>query len=242
MKKLIAFLFIALFPVLVFAKEYEEESINIKLNIKDEYVTLTRDNLDNNENLNKLGLTKELMSQLMKGNNIYFDIIKSDMSYEILVVVPKTKVAIDNLTKQDDFFLENLKKELVKSTGAEVSSIYKNSYNYVVVEYFDKNTNYYIVNYYTVVNSRGYNFQLQKKSKITDDEKKDLMELVDSVKYKVIEEKKETKEETKKEEEKEGFNYMNIVYGAILGAMAGIATYYIGITFRRIKSSKKSSK
>lgn len=238
MKKLIAFLIIALFPVLIFAKEYEEESINIKLNIKDEYITLTRDNLDNNENLNKLGLTKELMSKLMEGNNIHFDIIKSDMSYEILVVIPKTIVAIDNLTKQSDFFLENLKEELVKNTGAEVSSIYKNNYNFVVVEYFDKNTNYYIVNYYTVVNSRGYNFQLQKKSKIAEEEKKELKELVDSVNFKVIEEKKETKKEEKTEDKKEGFKYMNIVYGAILGAMAGIATYYIGITVKKVKSSK----
>ena len=61
----------------------------------------------------------------------------------------------------------------------------------------------------------------------------DLKEIVDSVKFKVIEEKKE---EIK--EEKEEFNYMNLVYGAILGLMAGVITYYIGITIKRLKQGR----
>ena len=233
MKKLMGFLIITLFPIFIFAKELENTTLNIKLEVNDDYITLTRDNLIDNKDLDKLGITKENMEKLMINNNIYFDIIKSDISYEILVVVPKTNVSINNLTKEDDLFLENLRKELAKQTASEISNIYKNNYNFVMVDYYDKNTGYYIVNYYTVVNSRGYNFQLQKRSKITDDEKNDLKNIIDKVNFKIIEEKKE-----EKKEEKQEFDYMIIVYGAILGAMAGIITYYIGITYKRIKSSK----
>ena len=233
MKKLMGFLFITLFPIFIFAKELEITDLNIKLEVNDNYITLTRDNLIDNRDLDKLGITTENMEQLMINNNIYFDIIKSDISYEIIVVVPKTNVSIKNLTNEDDLFLDNLRKELVKQTDAEISNIYKNNYNFVMVDYYDKDTGYYIVNYYTVVNSRGYNFQLQKKSKITDSDKNELKEIIDSVKFKVIEEKKE---EIK--EEKEEFNYMNLVYGAILGLMAGVITYYIGITIKRLKQGR----
>lgn len=233
MKKLMGFLFITLFPIFIFAKELEITDLNIKLEVNDNYITLTRDNLIDNRDLDKLGITTENMEQLMINNNIYFDIIKSDISYEIIVVVPKTNVSIKNLTNEDDLFLDNLRKELVKQTDAEISNIYKNNYNFVMVDYYDKDTGYYIVNYYTVINSRGYNFQLQKKSKITDSDKNELKEIIDSVKFKVIEEKKE---EIK--EEKEEFNYMNLVYGAILGLMAGVITYYIGITIKRLKQGR----
>ena len=233
MKKLMGFLIITLFPIFIFAKELENTNLNIKLEVNDDYITLTRDNLLDNKDLDKLGLTKENMEKLMIENNIYFDIIKSDISYEVLVVVPKTNVSIKNLTKEDDLFLENLRKELAKQTDSEISNIYKNNYNFVMVDYYDKNTGYYIVNYYTIVNSRGYNFQLQKKTQLTDSDKDDLKNIIDNVTFKIIEEKKE-----EKKEEKQEFDYMIIVYGAILGAMAGIITYYIGITYKRIKSSK----
>ena len=233
MKKLMVFLFITLFPIFIFAKELEITDLNMNLNVNDNDIILSIDNLENNKDLEKLGISKETMENIMINNNIYLDIIKADASYEILVIVPQTNVSIVNLTKKDDAFIENLRKEVVEETGAEISSIYKNNYKFIMVDYYDKDTGYYAVNYYTVVNSKGYNFQLQKKSKITDSDKNDLKEIVDSVKFKVIEEKKE---EIK--EEKEEFNYMNLVYGAILGLMAGVITYYMGITIKRLKQGR----
>ena len=233
MKKLMVFLFITLFPIFIFAKELEITDLNMNLNVNDNDIILSIDNLENNKDLEKLGISKETMENIMINNNIYLDIIKADASYEILVIVPQTNVSIVNLTKKDDVFIENLRKEVVKETGAEISSIYKNNYKFIMVDYYDKDTGYYAVNYYTVVNSKGYNFQLQKKSKITDSDKNDLKEIVDSVKFKVIEEKKEEIKEEKKE-----FNYMNLVYGAILGLMAGFITYYIGITIKRLKQGR----
>ena len=56
MKKILL-LIISLFPFLVMAKNYEIKDINLKLNASDEWIVFTRDNLDNNKDLEDLGLT-----------------------------------------------------------------------------------------------------------------------------------------------------------------------------------------
>ena len=146
MKKIIIILLIVLCPVITLAKNYEESDINMKLSIKDDFLVLTRDNLEENDNLTKLNISKKTMEELMNKNNIYFDIINSDISYEILVIVPKVVLDFNNLSNASDDILNELRSELVKKTGASVSNIYKSNHNYVVVDYYDKNTNFYIVN------------------------------------------------------------------------------------------------
>ena len=130
----------------------------------------------------------------------------------------------------DNTKLENIKKEITNKVGTDKVSTYKNKYDYLVFEYVYKDTGIYIINYYTVINSRGYNIQLQKKTNITEEERNSLKKIVDSIDYKVVEEVIY--------EDKPKFNYMNLVYGAILGLMAGIITYYIGMTIKRLKQGR----
>ena len=234
MRKFILCLLVVLLPIFVFAKEYKSNDINIKLNVNDEsYIVLTRDNLSDNPDLVTLNITEEKYEEEMKKDNIYFDIIKRDISYEVIIVVPNTITEFNNLKDLDNTKLEDIKKEITSKIGTDKVSTYKNKYDYLVFEYVYQDTGIYIINYYTVINSRGYNIQLQKKTSITEEERNGLKEIVDSIDYKVIEEKKE---EIK--EEKEKFNYMNLVYGAILGLMAGVITYYIGITIKRLKQGR----
>ena len=242
MKKILVFLSILLFPLFSLAKEYELSDINIKLDIRDDFITFTKDNLENNSDLTKLGISKEYMEEVMDKNNIYFDIIKNDVSYEILVIVPDTKLAFNNLSNATDSMLNDLKGEIVKKTGAEISDVYKSSHNYILVDYYDSKTGYYIVNYYTVVNASGYNFQLQKKSAITEDEKKELKELVDSVEIKVLDEYKDESKDTQESIDnynnpKRTFDFKNILYGAIIGAASGLLYYVITIIIKKKKSS-----
>lgn len=240
MKKLLLLLVILFIPLFIYAKEYKVDDINITLDAKDDLIVLTKDNLENNPDLAKLNLTKDYMESLMEANNIYYDIIKIDMSYEVLVVTPKTRLQFNNLSNATDEILEDIKKELVKKTGAEVSSIYKGHHNFIVVDYFDSKTNLYILNYYTVVNARGYNFQLQKKYEITDSEREELKDLIDTVNIDVLEEYKNESAETQKNIDnynKKGFNYWNIVYGALIGAGAGLISYLIGLFIKKKKSS-----
>jgi hypothetical protein len=169
------------------------------------------------------------MLNIMEKNNIYFDIIKSDSSYEVLGIVPKSTPLFSDLSKASDDELSNLKETIKKETGDNMPIIYKNDYAFVVVNYSDK-IGYNNINYYTVINNRGYNIQLQKKTKITEDDEEELRDIIDGVKFKIVDENKD--------EEKRPFDYKIIVYGVIIGLMAGIITYVIGSKIIDKKSSK----
>ena len=241
MKRIILFLTIILLPTIIYAKEFEAKDINLKADIRDDFYVFTRDNLDNNTDLSKLGISKSYLEETMKKNNIYMDVLKKDVSYEILVVVPSKVLAFNNLSNATDSMLEELREELVKKTGATVSKVYKGNHNYIIVDYYDKNTDYYIVNYYTVVNAKGYNVQLQKKSAITEEERKDIKEFVDTIKITILDEyRNETSTAVQKKIEnanKKDFNYTNVIIGAIIGAVIGLISYIIGLVIRKKKSS-----
>lgn len=225
MKRIMVFWLVLLLPIFVLAKEYTISDINIKLDVNEDYIVLTRDNLNNNPDLIKLNVTEEYMKTVMENNNIYLDIIKNDLSYEILVVVPKTTPLFNNLSEATDEELSTLKNTIIKETGDNMPIVYKNDYSYITVNYHDSN-GYYNMNYYTVFNSRGYNIQLQKKTAITDSDKSDLNEIVDSITF------------IKESDNKEPFNYKIIILGVVLGLIAGIITYIIGTKIIKKKSSK----
>ena len=236
MKKIIVFWLILILPIFVLAQEYEESDINLKIDVNDRFIVLSRDNLADNPDLEKLNLTEENMKNIMEKNNIYFDIINNDVSYEIVIVVPQTKLDFDNLTEVNDLMLDNLKSELVKKTGAQASYIYKGNYNYVVVDYHDENSGYNVINYYTVMNKRGYNVQLQKKGEILEEDKNNLREIVDSISIKSLAKPKENS--NKVDNNKKTIDVKIIICGVVIGAIAGVITYYIGINIKKRKSSR----
>lgn len=237
MKRIMVFWLVLFFPIFVLAKEYDVKDINVKLNIDDSYMVLTRDNLDNNNDLEKLGITKEQAKDIMTKSSIYLDIINSSVSYEILVVVPEVTLPVNNITGISEDLLNSFKDEAAKKVGASVSNIYKSRYNYIVVDYFDEITEDYIVNYYTVVDAKGYNFQLQKKSKITDEEKNSLKEIVDTVVINGVE--NEIKEEPKEQNTvKSKLDLKKLLFAFGIGLTAGLITYFIGIMISKKKSSK----
>ena len=163
MKKIALFLIILAFPFIIFAGKLEIKDINLKVTVDDSFIIFTRDNLDGNNNLDKLGINKDYLKKSLEKNSIYLDIVEENANYEIIVVVPNIKLDMDNISSSTTAQLNSLKDEIVKKTNAKTASVYRNKYNYVFVDYYDEKTGYYIVNYYTVMNSKGYNFQLQKK-------------------------------------------------------------------------------
>ncbi len=227
MKRIMVFWLVLLLPVFVFATEYKSDDIKMKFDVTDTFIVLTRDNLDSNPDLSKLNVSKEYMEKTMNTNNIYFDIVKSDLSYEVLIVVPKIEPLFSDLDEATNEELSTLKETITKQTNDKMPIVYKNDYSFIVVDYQD-NSGYSNINYYTVIDSRGYNIQLQKKGKITEEEEEELRDIVDSIVF-----EREIKEENKL------FDFKTIVIGAILGAIAGIITYIIGA---RISKKKKKSK
>ena len=229
MKRIIVFWLVLLLPVIVFSQEYKSSEIKIKFSVDNEYTVLTRDNLDDTV-LESLNTSKEKMKSLMENNNIYYDIVKSDLSYEILIVVPNVTPSYPNLLEATDEELTALKNTIIKETGDTMPIIYKNKYAFVVVNYQDSNG--YVKNYYTVVNSRGYNIQLQKKTEITDEEEDELKEIIDSIEFETP---------AKKQEEKKSIDIKVILWSILIGLVAGVITYLISTSITKKNSDKKKN-
>ena len=99
------------------AKEYIASDINTKINISDEYIVLTRDNLDE-DSLNKLNVSKEYLEEVMYNDNIYYIIAKENISNEIIVVVPENKLPFKNLKPSLDLHIHHF--FLFQNGGADL--------------------------------------------------------------------------------------------------------------------------
>ncbi len=222
MKKI--FFLICLLPIFVFAKEYTINDINLKLDVNDNWIVFTRDNLDNNDDLITFNLDKESLLSLYQKQMIYFDGIPEDTSYEFLVIVPNNSLEVNNLSHYPDGLVMETSKELAKKVNTDNYKTYMARHKYAVVNYFDKATNMYIVNYYTVMNAKGYNFQLQKQTKITNEEIKNLENIIDSIEIKELigfEKENETIQKEINNYGKSSFNFKNVLIYALIGAITG---------------------
>ncbi len=226
MKKILL-LIISLFPFLVMAKDYDIKDINLKFNVSDEWIAFTRDNLDNNKDLEDLGLTKDDLLPSYKLQGIYFDGIKDGI--ELLVMVPNIKLEVNNLSHYSENVVKETANELGKKLNTDKVGTYYAKHKFATVNYFDSKTQLYIVNYYTVVNAKGYNFQIQKSTEITDEDIKSLEKIIDTVEIETLPgyEKDETKEKS--------FSFKNILIDALIGAAVG------GLGALVLKLTKKKS-
>lgn len=235
MRKLFLFLVIVIFPFLIQAEVYQVNDIKLKINFDEDFIVFTRDNLNDNQALMDLGVSQEYMIDNMNSNNIYLDVIKEDMSYEFLVVSQDRLLLFEDLKTADVKTLTVLEDELTKQTNSSVVSVSEGNNVYVKLDYYDNNTGNYIVNYYTVVNHRGYNFQMQKKSIINEEEKEELRKIISSVEIEVVK-KEEVKEDTNNI--KTNKTIKHLIIGAIIGLVAGLISYLTILIIKKKKSSK----
>lgn len=236
MKRLIMILII-IFPIFVFGMEYQDSSINLTINV-DNYLVFTRNNIKDNANLKEFGITEEYMQDNMSKNSIYFDIVPDDFSHEILIIIPEEKDMINNLSNVPESFLNELGEKLAKEVGLDKSEVYKNKYTYLVREYSDNIKGYNIINYCTIVNGRGYNFQLQKKDEITQEEKDTLKKIIDSADIKILDEYKDESEDVMKAMtgDKKGFDWKKVITRTIIGGViGGIGGLILGFINKKIK-------
>ena len=234
MKKFLVFVlsFLLLVP-LASAKTVDLNDIDLNLDFKDDWYVFTRSNLDSNSDLEELNVTKEYMQNFFEQNLAYIDAVPNDFSYELILRVGNEKNEINNLTNYDDEFVKEVAKELGNQTNSDKYDIYNNgTYKFATVEYYDSETKFNIVAYYTVINNKGYTFQIQKEGTITDSDKLEFKEIIDTVKFNINEEDS-NKEKEEIKEDNSSFNWKNIGIGAIIGALAG------GIGALSVSSSKK---
>ena len=239
MKKVLLFVlsFLALMPF-VSAETYDLSEIDVKIDFDKDWLVFTRYNLDDFSYDEEVGSTKENLENFFNQYSAYIDAIPIDTRYELVLRVGNGQTGINNLTNYNDDSLKETAKEMGKKTNSDKYDIYNNgTYKFVTVEYFDSQTNYNIVAYYTVINTKGYTFQIQKEGTITDSDKLEFKEIIDTVKFNINEEES-NKEKEEIKENNNSFNWGNIGIGTIVGALAGGIGALSASVFKKKKSNK----
>ena len=232
MKKIYLLIVLMLMPILVIAKEYEVKDLDLKLSISDDWFVFTRENIKNNATLKEFNITEEYMEKAFNDNKAYIDALPKDFSIELFVTVPVDNLEMHNLSNFPDKLIDQKAKEVIKDLVDANYKLYDNGkYKFMEISFFDKATSMYIYRFYTVVNSKGIGFHLQKAEKISDDEIKILKEIVDSVNFEI---KDELKMESKAlQKEIDNFLHptnkimLRIVIYAIVGGVIGALTAII---------------
>ncbi len=228
MKKIIWSLIISLLWIpTIYAKEYTIENYRITINIPDDWTTFTRDNLENNPELKDIKPNE--LKQLMEQQYMYIDAVKEDMEFVLRI---RKNDLINNLANYSQKDKEELGKELQKKASANNYKILENNgLTLIQIEYKDQG--FYLLEFYTIVNQNGFTFTTQKLTQFTDNEKKEIEQLVKSAQIQV---QKEFEKEKNKESGIKSVITYAIIGGIIGGTIGGI------IDFIRKKKKNENSK
>ena len=208
------------------AQTLELSDINIKLDLDDDFITFTRNNLSDNPNLSKFQLTEQSIKSKFIDNDIYVDAILNNKLEFILQVTEADLENINNLSYCNKNELKEILNDYKDVTTIKSASIYENKYKFISTNQFSNN--YHVLSYYTIVNGNSYKFWIQSREEISQDEKKYLSNAINSVIFTENEEKKNCLLETNS-------NINKYLFSCIKGAIIGIVSYMMIIFLKKIK-------
>lgn len=191
MKKYVYLLLISILfiPVSVFAQTYSIEDLSIDVDDSTWYV-FTRDNIQENAELDELGISYDYISNFMNTNDVYmdaclFDEDDTNNNIELFVTIKKVN-NVNNLHTYSSSDINNLGKSLMDKVNSDTFDVYSvDKFKYIHVKYFDSVNNYNIDEYYTIINGYGYNILVQKINSFSNFEENYLKEIVDSTSFNV---------------------------------------------------------
>lgn len=227
MKKVLCLLIslVLFIPVNIYGKNVDLREINLSIDFNDDWYVFTRYNLDNNKELESLGLTKEYMENFFNENGAYIDASPKELGTDFILRI-KSVEDMNNLSNYPDDVVKEVAKEISKLVSSEDYKVYNNGKNkYAIVRYYDETSKYNVLAYYTVVNAQGYTFQMQKQSDITQTDETNMKTIMDSATFNVLDKYKNESEDVQKELDnvgKKDFNIKNILIYAGVGALIGI--------------------
>ncbi len=233
--------FIIFLSITVSAKTYNVSETDMSISIDDSsWYVFTRDNIENNPELNELKITYSTMYDILHDNKAYMDAILfyEDGQYvELFIRKNPVDSGMANLSNYSDENVSLFAKQLAKKVNANEFSIYKNQYKFAKLEYFDAKTNYYICEFFTVVNKEIYTLTFQATSTFTDAEYKEITSIVDSIHFNV--------DTTLKEKTTSIWDNVltKTVIGAISGAFVGgiVSLITVSVTKKKKKGIEDSN-
>ncbi len=194
MKKLLFFLMITIFSVVlnipVYASEYLIDELGLSVSLSNGYGVLTRNETKDVDSFNRLGINVDDAIQNMKDNNIYLDAINSEDLSEITItgtynlIYDFSLLSEDNLRATTELLIPAMENSGVKDIKADINN-YDNE-NYIILDYWQNNGDQkvYSQQYYTVYNNRAINIRLDcYRSDIVQTAKAELLAAVKNIKY-----------------------------------------------------------
>ena len=153
----------------------------------------------------------------MKVNSIYaYAIYNTEKTFEFIIWTDDETVEYE----VDDY--ESFGPSVAKVRGVEDFQIYESNYQYVKLDYYDPNSEFYLLEYHILINSQYYVFLVRKENEFSEYEKQEIEEVIASVEF---------------NKKKEPLNFeinwiyvINYVFCFVLGA---------GIMYFNMRKSKK---
>ena len=204
--------------ILVGAQKYQMEDTDIHITVDDTmWYVFTRDNLQDNPELEELGLTQEQMLESMQEYDAYMDalLIYDDGQFmELFVMKKAVDTGIVNLSNYDEDHVMELAEELAKKHGADRYSTYESRYKFAKTEFYDEELALYVCQYVTIVNKEIYTIKFQSEAMFSDWEHEQMQAIVNSIQFDV--------DTTLKEEIQESSTWIRVIIGGVAGGIVGL--------------------
>lgn len=222
----------AVLPTAASAETYKLGGTDISISVDNsKWYVFTRDNIKDNPELKKLGISYDTIYGILYDNDAYMDAIMfyEDGGYiEMFVRKKPVDAGLVNLSNYKDSEVLDFAKELAKKTGAENYTVYENQYKFARLDYKDNKLGYYMCEFITCVNKDNYTVTFQATSQYTQEEYAEIEKIVDSIQFDV--------DTSIKEPIRFRFNLVRMVLaGAAVGGIAG------GIVAIKTKKKKKQN-
>lgn len=230
MKKIAIFLIILLIPLVVNAKEYIVGGTDLKINLDDEmWYVFTKDNIKDNEELKFLEISEEYMQEFMDENSVYLHALMINEDNTLEIFIRKSQVEkINNLSNYSEKNVKQLAKELAKKQDAKKYDIYENKYKYAHLTY--QSGEYYLDEYYTIVNKEAYTITAQSTKKITTEQKEIIQKIINTIDFTI---------DPKYKDDKITNWWQSIgVYAIIGGCIGAVSGLIQGLILKRKKETK----
>ena len=219
-------------PTAASAETYKLGGTDISISVDNsKWYVFTRDNIKDNPELKKLGISYDTIYGILYDNDAYMDAIMfyEDGGYiEMFVRKKPVDAGLVNLSNYKDSEVLDFAKELAKKAGAENYTVCENQYKFARLDYKDNKLGYYMCEFITCVNKDNYTVTFQATSQYTQEEYAEIEKIVDSIQFDV--------DTSIKEPIRFRFNLVRMVLaGAAVGGIAG------GIVAIKTKKKKKQN-
>lgn len=219
------------------AETYDLSDTDLSIRLDDTvWYVFTRDNIENNPELEELGVSYDAMYDILYENEVYMDAVVyyEDGEYmELFVRKRSLDTGMANLTNYTDDQVLELAAGFAEKQGAETYSVYENQYKFAKLEYLDSKLNYYVCEYVTVINKDNYTFTFQSESEFTDWEYEEMKDIIDSIQFDI---------DTSMKEKNDGGFLDHVIPSAIGGAVVGgVIGGVIGIVNKKKKKAAQEA-